>query len=326
MDFAWVSSVVFASVPPSVPPLVVAAVSFAFGAWVGPYLGGYSRTKGENLAMHEDIRKLTDKVTAVTTATEQIKTEISHVAWNRQKRWEVKKEVLFDAAKRCAEVDEALGAAYNPDQWGRAIVEFEEAILMVRITCGKETWGALDQFKNTAKNIVLNLKDAKNIDITAQRELALPREAAQNAIRKELGIEENERRTVLSTQDEFVQKLRETHDAMLENLAHLPELAESYEVYKVGDDSTPVWRLGDLVSYFAPIQDTRLYSRYPVFRDDGHGENVAYWTRLDALTPKQRREIADTMRRSASALCSLSVNLDIHAHLLSPELGSETAK
>lgn len=51
----------------------------------GAYFGGYLRKKGENLATHEDIRKLTDQVAAVTTTTEQIKTEISDAAWNRQR-------------------------------------------------------------------------------------------------------------------------------------------------------------------------------------------------------------------------------------------------
>jgi len=35
-------------------------------------------------------------------------TEISDAAWNRQKRWELKREVLFDATKRLAEVSDAL--------------------------------------------------------------------------------------------------------------------------------------------------------------------------------------------------------------------------
>jgi hypothetical protein len=83
------------------------------------------KTKGENLATHEDIDKLVDQVKVVTATTEQIKTEISDAAWNRQKRWELKREVLFEAAKRITEVDEAL-VAFDNEKWGHAIVGFDE--------------------------------------------------------------------------------------------------------------------------------------------------------------------------------------------------------
>jgi hypothetical protein len=84
----------------SIAPYINTALSFAAGAWAGPYLGGYARKKGENLATHEDIGKVTKQVAAVTTTTEQIKTEISDESWGRQRRWELKREVLIEASKR----------------------------------------------------------------------------------------------------------------------------------------------------------------------------------------------------------------------------------
>jgi len=65
MDFAWGWSLI--------------------GAGVGAYLGGYPRTRGENLATHRDVELLKEIVAGVTTTTEQIKTEIADAAWNRQK-------------------------------------------------------------------------------------------------------------------------------------------------------------------------------------------------------------------------------------------------
>jgi hypothetical protein len=88
MDFAWVWSLI--------------------GAGVGAYFGGYLKKKGENLATHEDIEKLKEQVAAVTTTTEQIKTEISDAAWSRQKRWELKREVLLEAVKRLAEAQHEM--------------------------------------------------------------------------------------------------------------------------------------------------------------------------------------------------------------------------
>ena len=55
-------------------------------AFVGSYLAGYLKKKGENLATHEDIDKLVEQVAAVTTASKKIEAQISDSVWNRQKR------------------------------------------------------------------------------------------------------------------------------------------------------------------------------------------------------------------------------------------------
>ena len=87
---------------------IIAILSFLLGAVVRPYLAGYSTKKGENLATHEDIDMLVAQVQAVTEATKKIEAEISSGVWSRQKRWEMKREVLFEAARRISEIDDAL--------------------------------------------------------------------------------------------------------------------------------------------------------------------------------------------------------------------------
>jgi len=79
-------------------------------AGVGAYFGSYLKTRGENRAMHKDIDVLKEKIEVVTTTTEQIKTEISDAAWNRQWRLNLKREVLFDVMKKISRVDEALAS------------------------------------------------------------------------------------------------------------------------------------------------------------------------------------------------------------------------
>jgi hypothetical protein len=74
------------------------------GAFIGSYLASYLRKKGENLATHEDLGKLVDQVRAVTTTTKEIEAKISTDVWDRQKRWEMKREVLFEATKRLGAV------------------------------------------------------------------------------------------------------------------------------------------------------------------------------------------------------------------------------
>jgi len=116
-------------------------------AAAGAYLGAYLRKKGENLATHEDIEKLDDQVRVVTTTAREIEAKISDELWNRQKRWELKREVLFEAAKSLVTIDGAiigldslLQVDAKPDElnwlqieaeqhanWKRASVRFDEA-------------------------------------------------------------------------------------------------------------------------------------------------------------------------------------------------------
>jgi hypothetical protein len=60
------------------------------------------------LATHEDIDKLVDQVRAVTQTTKEIEARISNEVWDRQKLWEMKREVVFDAMKRVVQADNAL--------------------------------------------------------------------------------------------------------------------------------------------------------------------------------------------------------------------------
>ena len=46
-------------------------------AFVGSWLAGYLRKKGENLATHEDINKLVESVSAVTKVMKEIESKIS---------------------------------------------------------------------------------------------------------------------------------------------------------------------------------------------------------------------------------------------------------
>ena len=116
------------------------------------------KKKGENLAIHEDIDKLVTQVSAVKQTTEEIKAEISNDVWRRQKHWELKKEVLFEATRKLRALEEVLVSLqtlyqvkekYDSEKfiertkeefvhWRKASEEFKEAALLVGIVCGKE--------------------------------------------------------------------------------------------------------------------------------------------------------------------------------------------
>src|ERR1035441_911342 len=91
--------------------IVMAFILWAIGVLIGLFLGylmAYSRKKGENLATHEDIGKLVDQVRAVTTATKEIEEKISNEMWDRQRRWELKRDAVFEAVKQLCVMDDAL--------------------------------------------------------------------------------------------------------------------------------------------------------------------------------------------------------------------------
>jgi|SRR5579862_3440552 len=68
-------------------------VAVVFGFWFKSFFGPYLSQKAKNLATHEDIQKLVDQVRE----TERVKAEISDRIWDRQRRWDVKKEMYVDA-------------------------------------------------------------------------------------------------------------------------------------------------------------------------------------------------------------------------------------
>jgi hypothetical protein len=61
---------------------------------LGAYLGSYLKRKGENLATHEDIDKLVNQVSAVTTTTKQIEATISNQTWQRERKAELQLRLI----------------------------------------------------------------------------------------------------------------------------------------------------------------------------------------------------------------------------------------
>jgi hypothetical protein len=207
--------------PVSFVAAVGLAVVTAVGGWVGAYYGAYWKKKGEQAATHEDIDDLVKQVKAVTEATKKIEAEISGGLWDKQKRWEMKREVLFQAAKRLAEVDEALlnnatmfkesekkeaeWLLRTPEQeermswieikserlhrWQKASTEFDETRTFVTVICSKETamvFSELGSFINVLASEMI--KNPHRYD-EARKELITKLFAAKKAMRLELEVD-----------------------------------------------------------------------------------------------------------------------------------------
>jgi hypothetical protein len=181
------------------------------GGWAGAYLGGYLKKKGENLATHEDIEKLVDQVRAVTQTTKEIEAKISDDVWNRQKRWELKREVVFEATRALAGIEDALVGLHSVTQvekqpnnvtwmtakrdktleWTKAYSVFEEATLLVEAVCSKEAGLGFRSYGIALINVAQRTAQDDNGEIysKSQAERSKKHLELQNLIRKELGID-----------------------------------------------------------------------------------------------------------------------------------------
>ena len=201
---------------------IIAVFAFFLGAVFRPYLTGYATRKGENLATHEDIDKLVDQVTEVTEATKKIEAEISSGVWNKQKRWEMKREVLFEAARKISEIDDAMlsnSVVLKEDRakqrewdirapsieerlswsqskherlmrWSKASSEFDVSRAFVLIVCSKEASQAFSELGAYINTLAAQMTQNPDAYDTGRLELFKKILLAQKAIRKELEVDE----------------------------------------------------------------------------------------------------------------------------------------
>jgi hypothetical protein len=78
------------------------------GAGVAAYYGSYFKKRGEDQAMKEGFAEVLRQTEKTTEATKKIEARISDDVWDRQKRWELKRDVLLEAIKRIVAIDDVL--------------------------------------------------------------------------------------------------------------------------------------------------------------------------------------------------------------------------
>jgi hypothetical protein len=198
-----------------IEPFMVQLWKFAFLAFcagAGAYLGSYLKRKGENLATHEDISQLVTQVRAVTTATKEIEAKISDEVWDRQKRWELKREVLFEATKQTAILKDKLTALHGfyqtekistlpssterhekrvrvTAEFNGAANDFQQATMLVGLVCGEELERSLLLFVRFASHLAETISNGQpEAFMTSTKELAAHMNALLDAMRKELEL------------------------------------------------------------------------------------------------------------------------------------------
>jgi hypothetical protein len=181
------------------------------GAFVGSYLAGYLKKKGENLATHEDIGKLVEQMKAVTQATKEIEATISDKAWSRQRQWEMKRDAIFSVMDALGRADETLhtlpsiiqnekkfGDPFKAvqviqkawDVFNREIDNFDFKRSLALIVCGKEMNDTLFVLKHELRSIASKIADGDSTAYDNQAPKLQPYFAKAFALaRRELGIE-----------------------------------------------------------------------------------------------------------------------------------------
>jgi methionine salvage enolase-phosphatase E1 len=139
-------------------------VSFVLGCVVmyviKPLLGSYSAKKGENLATKEDIAELTK-------IAEGIRAKISDDVWDRQRQWELRRDVVLDSVRALADLDGAVGEFYvacsRPT--GNLTKEAEDALKGRRVEAMKLFTRCSSSYQraHTVADVAIGGKLSKNI-------------------------------------------------------------------------------------------------------------------------------------------------------------------
>jgi hypothetical protein len=165
-----------------VTQLSVVILSFVAGA-VGAYLGAYLKQKGENLATREDVDK-------ITRATEEIKAQISGDMWDRQRRWETKRDILFNVVKALEASSRQLSASlatYRASagddfseqdrntcrsearrRWMSTDDDLDHQIVLARLVCDARLNHALAVIGKQMKDIFLAAIEDKETNLTVR--------------------------------------------------------------------------------------------------------------------------------------------------------------
>lgn len=199
------------------PAWLIQLIFLVFGIFIGnialPYLKSWAAKKGENLATHDDLDKLVDQMRAVTKAQEDIRADIEKGLWNQKRHWEIKRDILFETARKAADEIAALThvfAIYRTegmnekaggqprfdkrievgDEWNAAAAAFEGMHLVVTASCQSEMMKAVGDFGIYMREATETIMKEKPDSFAAiADELTKKSVAMAMTIRKELDME-----------------------------------------------------------------------------------------------------------------------------------------
>jgi hypothetical protein len=131
----------------------------------GLYLKSYFSKKGEYLATKEDFKDLKAQTAELRQTTKEIEAKIDDQVWDRQRQWEMKRDILLEATKRLTEATDAVYAwasefrgekkqpnqersgdlARAVDRWVKGYDEYGSSVALVELVCTEEVISPLKQ-------------------------------------------------------------------------------------------------------------------------------------------------------------------------------------
>jgi hypothetical protein len=179
----------------------------------GIYLKSYFNKKGENLATKEDFRDLKAQTAELRQVTKEIEAKIDDQVWNRQRQWEMKRDIVVEFVKVMKEFEQAtiaLGIAIkskvaaaaqdkpsrqetvnrNLATWSPLSIKFEQYIYLATLVSSKKTIGTLFAVSKIVRDISSDVLSETNPNAYATRNVELLQQLNQlrDVLREDLGL------------------------------------------------------------------------------------------------------------------------------------------
>ena len=189
--------------------MLCGAIGFAIAGWKAFFKAYYSK-RGENLATKDDFNDLKEQTRQLTIATKEIEAKIDDQVWNRQRRWEMKRDAVVSAIQAMSASEDALMVAcsfyqmwrkdptnklvtdgYQTEtlKWKRKITIFESKRMIAKLICSDEFNAALAAVRLAIRG---GMKQIMNKTIESYDDIgpsvSPAVHAAVMAARKELGL------------------------------------------------------------------------------------------------------------------------------------------
>lgn len=149
---------------------------------IAPYLKGYSEQVGQIRAMKKNFDNLVNQTKELTTITDKIKAEISDEAWDRQRQWELRRDLVIDVIRALGELDKSLidlHSAYSRpktdcpefnaetkikrkearDYWDLCHAKYYRAMFLTDLVSGRELIKKLSEYFHQISSIAFQILD-----------------------------------------------------------------------------------------------------------------------------------------------------------------------
>jgi hypothetical protein len=173
------------------------------------YFGAFIKTMAANDANNQNFEKVLEQMKTQTAEIENIKAAISDDVWDRQKQWEMRRDVVFEVLRSLGQYDNALlelCVAYSTSiedvdsamtsrlekggNWNRIGANLDGTGFLVVAICGDTLYKALSAYLKGTRAVANDILNGKPERYTAsQGDRANQIKALRAAVRKELNME-----------------------------------------------------------------------------------------------------------------------------------------